>query len=126
MKTIHDPRHIRRETYIKLLYEFSFYDNLNTLKQQQIVKQKFLKIKHIINYLSKIDPLIAKCAPEWPINKLNKTDLAILRLALYELIKERKNPVKVIIDEAIELGKQYGSQNSAKFINGVLGTALKI
>ncbi len=69
-----------------------------------------------------IDPLIAKTAPEWPIEKLNKTDLAILRLAVYEMTIEKKQPVKVIIDEAVELAKEIGGENSPSFINGVLGT----
>ena len=69
--------------------------------------------------------MIAKAAPEWPIEKLNKSDLAILRLAVYELTIEKKEPVKVIIDEAIELAKELGSENSSSFVNGVLGTIVK-
>lgn len=71
---------------------------------------------------STIDPLIEKKAPEWPIDKLNKTDLAILRLAIYEMTIEKKQPVKVIIDEAVELAKEIGGENSSSFVNGVLGT----
>lgn len=115
MKTASDPRHKKREKIIKKLYEFSFHEDI----------QPSNLIKPIIENLKKIDPIISQCAPEWPIKKLNKVDLAILRLALFELIVEKNAPLKVIIDEAVELGKEYGSQNSAKFINGVLGTALK-
>ena len=114
MKTVSDPRHKKRRKIIKKLYEFSFQKTKKTPKL----------IEPIIENLTRIDKIIQKHAPEWPINKLNKTDLATLRLAVFELIIERKNPVKVIIDEAIELGKEYGSQNSAKFINGVLGAVL--
>lgn len=70
----------------------------------------------------KIDPIIIKTAPEWPLEKLNKTDLAILRLAVFEMTIEKKQPVKVIIDEAVELAKEIGSENSPSFVNGVLGT----
>lgn len=114
MKTSSDPRHKKREKIIKALYELSFRNTTNTP----------LNIQCITDKLSIIDSIISQCAPEWPINKLNRIDLAILRLALYELMIEKKAPVKVIIDEAVELGKQYGSQNSSKFINGVLGNAL--
>lgn len=115
MKTPLDPRHKKREKIIKKLYELSF--SAKTEKPAYILP--------ILKHLEEIDELITKCAPEWPVEKLNKIDLAILRLALWELMFDQKNPHKVIIDEAIELGKQYGSQNSHKFINGVLGTALK-
>ena len=69
--------------------------------------------------------MITQTAPEWPLDKLNKTDLAILRLAVYELTITKKEPVKVIIDEAIELAKELGSESSSSFVNGVLGTIVK-
>lgn len=115
MKTADDPRHKRREKIIKKLYEISFYKDKKNIPNL---------IKPIVDNLKEIDKIIGQCAPEWPIAKLNKIDLAILRLALYELMIEKKNPIKVIIDEAVELGKEYGSQNSSKFINGVLGAVL--
>lgn len=114
MKTAQDPRHKKRKKLIKKLFSYSF-------KPKQKVDAA---IQPIIKRLKNIDLLIAQCAPEWPIEKFNKVDLAVLRLAVFELF-EAKNPEKVIIDEAIELAKEYGSDNSPKFINGVLGTALK-
>jgi len=113
MKTAHDPRHKRREELLKKLYSYSFGE-----------EKKDKKIEQIIDKLPEIDKLITKNAPEWPIGKLNKVDLAILRLAIYELI-EGKVPEKVVIDEAVELGKEYGAQNTARFVNGVLGTILE-
>ena len=80
----------------------------------------------ITPHLPAIDAAIQSAAPEWPIDKIAKIDLAILRLAAYELMIEHKEPPKVIIDEAIELAKTYGNDNSAKFVNGVLGTILKL
>lgn len=112
MKTALDPRHKKREKLIKKLFSYSFQD-----------KKVDKDLEPIIAHLKKIDQIISKCAPDWPIEKLNKIDLAILRLAIHELVKG-ENPKKVIIDEAIELAKEYGSQNSGKFVNGVLGTAL--
>lgn len=115
MKTVSDPRHKKREKIIKNLYEYSFGKVKNT--------SEF--VFPIVKNLTNIDKLISQAATDWPVDKLNKIDLAILRLAIFELKVQRKNPPKVIIDEAIELGKQYGGENSPKFINGVLGTILK-
>ncbi len=74
--------------------------------------------------IEEIDKNIKLAAPSWPIEKINKVDLAILRLAIYELILETKNPPKVVIDEAVELAKQYGSESSPSFINGALGKVI--
>lgn len=81
--------------------------------------------RRVIDNLSAIDSEIVAAAPEWPIERINKTDLAILRLAIFELLIQKKEPPKVIIDEAVELGKEFGSENSASFVNGVLGNILK-
>lgn len=115
MKTPFDPRHIKREKAIKALFGFSFKDGKvkNQLAQVIIKKRK------------QIDKIIAKAAPEWPIEQINRVDLAILRLAVFELIIQAKEPPKVIIDEAVELAKKYGSEKSPSFVNGVLGTVFK-
>ncbi|PIP57353.1 transcription antitermination factor NusB, partial [Candidatus Woesebacteria bacterium CG22_combo_CG10-13_8_21_14_all_39_10] len=78
----------------------------------------------ILRNKKRLDKKIEESAPEWPIDKLNRIDLAILRLAVYEL-EQKEAPPKVIIDEAVELAKEFGSDNSASFINGVLGTIYK-
>lgn len=83
------------------------------------------KTLRVLKKKNKIDPIIAKTAPEWPLEKLNKIDFAILRLAVYELTVEKKEPVKVIIDEAVELAKELGGESSPSFVNGVLGTIVK-
>ena len=75
--------------------------------------------------LGRIDTLLRETAPAYPIEKIAKIDVAILRLAIYELLFEKKEPPKVIIDEAIELGKELGGEGSPAFINGVLGTLFK-
>lgn len=79
----------------------------------------------IVAALPDIDQRIAHAAPEWPVDKIAKIDLAVLRLAVFELTVERKEPPKVVIDEAIELAKEYGNEHSGQFVNGVLGTILK-
>jgi len=83
-------------------------------------------IKEITVNLNVIDTLIAQCAPDRPIDKINKIDLAILRLSVFELIIKKDTPPKVAIDEAIELGKEFGSDSSPGFINGVLGKAVQV
>lgn len=114
MKTANDPRHQKRITMMQQLFGYSFYER-NPHKETE----------DIIENLSKIDALIERAASEWPLPKIAKIDLAILRLAVWELQFESKNPQKVIIDEAVELAKSYGNEHSAKFINGVLGTIIK-
>jgi N utilization substance protein B len=72
----------------------------------------------------KIDELIEKCAPEWPISQITVVDRNILRLGIFELMygKYEEVPPKVAINEAIELAKTFGGESSARFVNGVLGT----
>jgi len=82
-------------------------------------------IEPIISALAAIDTKIAKAAPEWPIDKIAKIDLAVLRLAAFELIIAKSEPPKVVIDEAIELAKSFGNEHSSQFVNGVLGFILK-
>jgi N utilization substance protein B len=74
--------------------------------------------------LETIDKIIEKTAPEWPIAQINILDRNVLRIGIYELLYENKDevPPKVAINESIELAKNFGGENSRKFINGVLGT----
>jgi len=114
MKTSFDPRHKRRQDTIKQLFTKSF-DN------QSVGNPTFQKV---VENLSEIDALIKKIAPEFPIEKINKVDLAILRLSIYEITFAKKEPEKVVIDEAIELAKEFGGDSSPGFINGALGKLL--
>jgi len=114
MKTSTDPRHLKRREAVKILFADTF------TKQPRSSELVVNVLKHKV----KIDNAIKKAAPAWPINNLNRIDLTILRLAVYEL-GEKKAPPKVIIDEAVELAKEYGGESSSSFINGVLGTIYK-
>jgi N utilization substance protein B len=69
-----------------------------------------------------LDDVIAECAPEWPVDELAIIDRSILRLALWELLASEDTPLKVVINEAVELAKRYGSSSAPRFVNGVLGT----
>lgn len=79
-------------------------------------------VKGVEKNSKEIDGLISKAAPEWPLEQISVVDKSILRLAIYELLYSDEVPPKVAINEAVELGKTFGGENSSKFINGVLGT----
>lgn len=113
MKTAQDPRHKRRQKLVEELFGLDFYKQKVSTPSQKIFSKK--------DY---IDRCIQKAAPEFSVDKINKTDLAILRLAVFELLIEKKEPPKVIIDEAIELAKEFGGETSPSFINGALGNIL--
>lgn len=72
-----------------------------------------------------LDAKLQPVAPEWPIDQIARMDRIVLRIGLYELQKEADVPPKVVINEAVELAKAFGGDNSSKFINGVLGTLLR-
>ncbi len=114
MKTQKDPRHQKRIKAVKQLFAESF--------TKQVDLTKLTKI--ILSEKKALDKKIKETAPAWPIEKLNKIDLAILRLAVYEL-SNKNTPPKVVIDEAVELAKEFGGENSSSFVNGVLGTIYK-
>lgn len=112
MKSAHDPRHQKRRDLVKELFAGSFAEQSLSQAAQDILSRA-----------PQFDAQIAAAAPQWPVDKLNKIDLAILRLATYEL-SLGETPPKVVIDEAVELAKEYGAESSPSFVNGVLGTIL--
>ena len=111
MKTALDPRHLKRRDTLKFLFaeDYTHQPNLNETARK------------VIKNLKSIDAQIQKAATAWPVDKLNRIDLAILRLAIYEM-ESAETPPKVVIDEAVELAKEFGSESSPSFVNGVLGT----
>lgn len=117
MKRADDPRHIKRVKIVEDLFARSFNSQSNSPYRNTA--------SEILKYGAKIDPLIESAAPQFPVDKIAKIDVAILRLAIYELLYEKKEPVKVVIDEAIELAKEYGGEGSPAFVNGVLGYIIK-
>jgi len=135
MKESFDPRHAARIVALQTLFEWSFNStNLDEIIARDAAElevpsidmdlTKFL-VQGVSTSLDAIDQIIVGAAPEWPINQIAKIDLAALRIAIFELYIARSVPPKVAIDESIELGKEYGGDNSGKFINGVLGTVVK-
>jgi transcription termination factor NusB len=113
MKTANDPRHKRRQHLVEELFKIEFHPQKVDPDAQVIIDK-----------LSVIDPIIQKAAPEFPIDKINRIDLAVLRLAVFELVVDKKAPTNVVIDEAVELAKEYGGEASPGFVNGALGTVV--
>lgn len=83
-------------------------------------------IQGIKDKQNRIDELIIKYAPEWGLDQVDPVDLSCLRIAFYELVFQPEQvPLKVVIDEAVELAKEFGGENSASFVNGVLGSYVR-
>lgn len=81
-------------------------------------------VRGVLAERERLDAIIAKTAPTWPVQQLPAVDRTVLRMALWELLIERDVPVKAAINEAVELAKRFGSDNSGRFVNGVLGTVV--
>ena len=78
-----------------------------------------------MDHCAKIDELIVRFAPEWPLDQITIVDRTVLRLGIFELAFDEKMPAKVAINEAIELAKAFGGESAGKFVNGVLGAVYK-
>lgn len=114
-----DKRHFRRIQTVQNLFAWSYSQDTNTLPDKE--DEKTLAV---IKSLPQIDELITKHAEKFTIDKIARTDLAILRLSIYELMIEKQIPPKVIIDEAVEIAKEMAGDKSYAFINAVLGKIL--
>lgn len=117
----------------KLLRESQAYERRETLTQSTaeefapgIDEMEFIKSleEGVISRQEKIDAIIEKSAPEWPINQITMVDRNVLRIGIFELLWGDRDavPPKVAINEAIELAKNFGGESSGRFVNGVLGT----
>lgn len=135
MKSATDPRHEARRIALGTLFEGSFLESdLDQAREhcQQEINHTFFDQKLLNGIISgvaenqeTIDQIVAAAAPQWPLEQISRIDLTCLRMAIYELYFEKNVPPKVAIDEAIELAKEFGGDNSGKFVNGVLGTVVK-
>lgn len=130
-----DPRHNARKIALATLFSWSILSQ--KLSQTRKTASEILEIgifnKELANLLTQgvtenrkeLDEIIAEAAPEWPTDQIARIDLIVLRIAIFELVIARNVPPKVAIDEAVELAKEFGSENSGKFVNGVLGTVVE-
>jgi transcription antitermination protein NusB len=135
-------RHLSRSIAMQSLYEWDFAGRkegmLTPVLERNIVEfgpgledgnKDFVRnlATGVVEHLLQLDEIIAKAAPEWPIDQITIVDRNVLRLGLYELLYGNKEevPPKVAINEAIELAKNFSGESSGKFINGVLGTVFR-
>lgn len=130
-------RHLGRIVAMQTLYEYDFRGgNAQSLELNPILERNLNEFRSSIDdtdfvedvvhgvheHQTSIDTIIAPAAPEWPVDQIAKIDKIILRIGVYELMIKRDVPPKVAINEAVELAKTFGGENSSKFVNGVLGT----
>ena len=135
-------RHLGRIVALQTLYEFEFRTQSDdtSVKIKEILDRnlaryeeaiddtKFVEtlVKGVLKEQADIDGKIQPIAPDWPIDQIARVDRTILRMGVYELLHQADVvPPKVAINEAVELAKAFGSDNSSKFVNGVLGTAYR-
>jgi N utilization substance protein B len=135
-------RHLGRIVALQTLYEYEFRVQaedtqvvLDEILQRNLARYEsaiddtdFVRelVNGVIEHKADLDSKIQPIAPEWPIEQIARIDRTVLRLGLYELLHRAEVvPPKVAINEAVELAKAFGSDNSSKFINGVLGTAFR-
>lgn len=135
-------RHLGRIIALQTLYEFDFRVGAGdeTVDLDEVLGRNFERYEDTIDdkafvdklvhgagaKLAELDQTIQPIAPEWPLDQISRIDKTILRLALFELLHMQDLvPPKVAINEAVELAKAFGGDNSSKFVNGVLGTAYR-
>lgn len=135
-------RHLGRIVTLQTLYEYEFRSQsedtnleLDEILQRNIDRYKesiddtdFVRslVDGVLEHQADLDAKLQPMAPGWPLDQIARIDRNVLRIGLYELLyKADSVPPKVVINEAVELAKAFGSDNSSKFINGVLGTAFR-
>ncbi len=135
-------RHLGRIIALQTLYEqeLRLEAKDDSFKVQAVLDRNIARYKEMIDDVAfieqlvngvtkraaKLDAKLQPVAPEWPIDQIARMDRIVLRIGLYELENEADVPPKVVINEAVELAKAFGGDNSSKFVNGVLGTLLRL
>lgn len=129
-------RHTIRKHIFSMLFRVEFYDKddlkeqdnlyMDTIEVMTDEERSYMEKKTaiIVEMLPEIDKKIEEVAKGWQLNRIGKVELAILRLATYEIYYDEEIPANVAINEAVELAKTFGGDNSPSFINGVLGKML--
>ncbi len=126
------PRSKARAIALQVLYETDLANHLpgdvlktrleDTSLPEDLAEFARNIIFGVLPIRDELDQVIAKYAPEWPLDQIAAIDRNILRIACWEFAISRETPVKVAINEAVELAKTYGSDSTSRFVNGVLGT----
>ncbi|HEY7270495.1 MAG TPA: transcription antitermination factor NusB [Dehalococcoidia bacterium] len=127
-----DPRHQARELVLQALYEMDVAGHEPRGALQRLIDEESLPdtpaafarqlLGGVLDHRSEIDVVIEQTAPLWPAEQLAPIDRNVLRLAIREFLIDNLTPVRAAINEAVELAKAYGSDNSPRFVNGVLGS----
>ena len=127
-------RRAARQSALQVLYEIdsvghSWEDVVGRFKSvNSLSGEDFVFAQELLNGVREnsgyIDELISRFAQSWPMDQLSLVDRSLLRLAIFELVIYGESPYKVVINEAVELAKGFGSENSSKFVNGVLGSVV--
>src|SRR5262245_30170294 len=129
-------RHRVRILALQLLFEVDATDHpLDVVLERMLEEEalpsdgeRFLRrlVLGVWEHYSYLDRIIEESAPNWPVSQMPGVDKAILRIALYEILLDdaERTPIKAVINEAVELAKHFGSDNSSRFVNGVLGTVV--
>lgn len=135
-------RHLGRIVALQTLYEYEFRTQAedSTVTVDEVLGRNLERYETAIDdkgfvrelvdgvlvQLTELDSKLQPIAPEWPLEQIARVDRSILRIGLFELLhRSDVVPPKVVINEAVELAKAFGSDNSSKFVNGVLGTAYR-
>lgn len=133
-------RHLARSVVLQSLFEWDFRGQNDSVIREAIERnaQEFASATSDLDFMAdlgsgvlkkrpELDLIITKAAPDWPLDKISMVDRNVLRIGLYELLfaDRAEVPAKVAINEAIELAKAFGGENSGKFVNGVLGSVYK-
>lgn len=134
-------RHLGRIIALQSLYEYDFRHQVgdagaivddivrrNLDRYDGTIEDKdfvYRLVRGVVAQTDDLDAFLQPIAPEWPVKQIQRIDRCILHMAIFELKEFKDVPPKVAINEAVELAKAFGSDNSSKFVNGVLGTAFK-
>ncbi len=130
-------RHLLRTIALQSLFEWDFNQRQGNMAEIfDSVKNEFASgtedvefaqklIDGVLDNIDKLDEIIVKHAPEWPIEQITIIDRNVLRLGIYEMMFLKETPAKVAINESVEMGKRFGGDSSGKFVNGVLGALFK-
>jgi N utilization substance protein B len=126
------PRTRARGIALQALYEIDISGHspgqvleerlLDSPLEESLVNFTSQIVQGILPIVHELDTIIARHAPEWPLDQVAAIDRNILRIALWEIAVSNQTPIKVAINEAVELGKVFGSESTPRFVNGVLGS----
>ncbi len=130
-------KHEQREKLFQLVFELDFHEKQEREEQYDLFRRLYMpqnpedfevvkaRCEKMQELMGEIDMVISEISTGWPIGRLGKAELAILRVAVFEILHDAEVPASVAINEAVELSKAYGNDNAGSFVNGVLAKLAK-